>query len=208
MRFFESILWFSIFFAAALVWADERIHTGEATNVQAKVSAPSDFDYLLGDWDFTAESEEWGTFHGLWSAVKLAEGQILDEYRVVGDDGETYYVTTTLRNRNESLDVWDLVGADDGGGLRDFGTARRVGKEMHIEQTFGASTDTPSVWRIRYHSITADRFLWVADRSTDEGRTWVRDFQKLEARRVAPARTLPRLTRLPQDSREATRPND
>ena len=65
-----------------------------------------DFDYLLGDWEFTAESREYGKFHGLWSAVRLEKGQILDEYRVVGDNGETYYVTTTLRNYNAVLDQW------------------------------------------------------------------------------------------------------
>src|SRR4029453_11781321 len=44
-----------------------------------------DFDYLLGDWQFTATSKEWGKGQGYWSAVRLAEGQILDEYRLVGD---------------------------------------------------------------------------------------------------------------------------
>src|SRR2546427_11288462 len=51
-----------------------------------------DFDYLLGDWEFTSVSREFGKGHRYWSAVRLAEGaQILDEYRVVGDSGETYY---------------------------------------------------------------------------------------------------------------------
>src|SRR5918995_6885305 len=73
-----------------------------------------DFDYLLGDWEFTAESKEHGKFRGHWSAVRLAEGQILDEYRVVGDKGETYYMTTTLRNYNKVQDRWELIGADAG----------------------------------------------------------------------------------------------
>src|SRR5919109_1504830 len=59
-----------------------------------------DFDYLLGDWEFTAESKEYGKFRGLWSAVRLDTGQILDEYRVVGDRGETFYVSSTVRNYN------------------------------------------------------------------------------------------------------------
>jgi hypothetical protein len=44
-----------------------------------------EFDYLLGDWEFTATSQQYGKFHGLWSAVRPDKGQILDEYRVVGD---------------------------------------------------------------------------------------------------------------------------
>jgi hypothetical protein len=149
-----------------------------------------EFDYLLGDWEFTAQSKQWGAFRGYWSAVKLDEGQILDEYRVVGDTGETYYVTTTLRNYNGAQDRWELVGADGGRGLLDTGTGRKVGSEMHIEQTFGVAGGEPSAWRIRYYNIQADRFSWTADRSTDGGKTWVTAFQTIEARRIGPARTM------------------
>ena len=127
---------------------------------------------------------------GYWSAVRLDEGQILDEYRVVGDKGETYYVTTSLRNYNSVLDRWELVGADAGAGLQDIGTGRKVGAEMHIEQKFGVMSDTPSVWRIRYYNIQPDRFSWTADRSIDGGKTWVKNHQQIEARRIGPPRSL------------------
>jgi hypothetical protein len=159
--------------------------------IQASYEAhKGDFDYLLGDWEYTAESKEYGKFRGYWSAVRLDEGQILDEYRVVGDKGETFYVTTSLRNYNRMMDRWELIGADAGAGLQDFGTARRVGTEMHIEQKFGVATDEPSVWRIRYFNIKPDSFSWTADRSTDGGKTWVKDHQRIEARRIGPSRKL------------------
>jgi hypothetical protein len=149
-----------------------------------------DFDYLLGDWEFTASSKQFGEFRGFWSAVKLEQGQVLDEYRVSGDDGETYYVTTTVRNYNKVKDQWELVGIDPGTGLTSMGTGRRVGEEMHIEQRFGVITANPSMLRIRYYDIRADRFSWVADRSADGGKTWVKDFQKIEARRIGAARSM------------------
>jgi hypothetical protein len=152
-----------------------------------------EFDYLLGDWEFTATSQEDGKFRGYWSALRLEEGQILDEYRVVGDDGETYYVTTTLRNYNAALERWELIGADGGTGLQDFGTGHKEGTEMRIEQTFGVAAGTPSTWRIRYHDIRPDSFSWTADRSTDGGKTWTKDYEQLQARRIGPARTLPAL---------------
>ena len=31
-----------------------------------------DFDYLLGDWEFTATDGEYGTYGGYWSALRLA----------------------------------------------------------------------------------------------------------------------------------------
>lgn len=152
-----------------------------------------DFDYLLGDWEFTSVSREHGPGGGFWSAVRLDEGQILDEYRVVGDSGQTYYVTTTFRNYNAVMDRWELVGADAGTGLQDMGTAQRMGTEMHIEQRFGVVYGEPSLWRIRYYDIRPDRFSWAADRSPDGGTTWDRDWLTIEARRIGPSRSLPAL---------------
>jgi hypothetical protein len=152
-----------------------------------------DFDYLLGDWEFTAESKEFGKFRGYWSAVRLNDGQILDEYRVVGDKGQTFYVTTSLRNYNSVLDRWELIGVDAGGGMQDFGTGRKVGDEMHIEQRFGVAQGNVSTLRIRYYNIRPDGFSWTADRSTDNGKTWVAKHQTIEARRIGPRRELPAL---------------
>src|SRR5579875_2948820 len=86
----------------------------------------SHFDYLLGDWEFTSESREYGKFGGRWSAVRLDTGQILDEYRVLGDKGETYDVTSTILAYNAAADRWELIGMAEGGGLQDVGTGQRV----------------------------------------------------------------------------------
>jgi len=150
----------------------------------------SDFDYLLGDWEFTSESREYGKFGGRWSAVRLEKGQILDEYRVLGDNGETFYLSTTIRAYNAVADRWELIGMDAGSGLQDFGTAERVNSEMHIEQKFGVAAGKPVTLRIRYYNIQPGRFSWAADRSADGGLTWVKDFQRIEARRIGPPRTL------------------
>lgn len=162
--------------------------------IEALVQAhKGDFDYLLGDWEFTGTRKMPSgdqKFRGVWSAVRLSDGQVLDEYRVVGDAGETWYVTTTLRNYNAFADRWELVGASPGQGLQDFGTAQREGAEMRIEQRFGVASGNPHTWRIRYHGIQADRFSWTADRSTDGGATFVKDYQQIEARRTGPARTM------------------
>jgi hypothetical protein len=155
-----------------------------------------DFDYLLGDWEYTAVRKMPDgpqKFRGYWSALKLADGQVLDEYRVVSDEGETWYVTTTLRNYNPFEDRWELIGANEGSGLLDFGTARREGGEVRIEQSFGVASGEPSTLRIRYYDIQKDRFSWTADRSADAGKTWLEGFMQIEARRIGPPRSLPAL---------------
>jgi len=52
-----------------------------AEQIRASYGAhKGEFDYLLGDWEFTSVSREFGAGRGYWSAVRLAEGQVLDEY--------------------------------------------------------------------------------------------------------------------------------
>jgi hypothetical protein len=178
----------------AIVVALSAQTTGQRTREQMKASYDAhqgDFDYLLGDWAFTSVSHEFGKGRGYWSAVRLAEGaQVLDEYRVVGDSGQTYYASSTLRAYNAVLDQWELVSAESGTGLQNVGTGHRVGAEMHLEQKFGVMSPTPSIWRIRYYDIQPDRFSWAGDRSTDGGKTWDTDFLRIEARRIGPARSL------------------
>ena len=152
----------------------------------------SDFDYLLGDWEFVATSKQYGKSNGRWSTVRLATGQILDEYRLIDDKGATFYVTTTLRNYNAIRDRWELVGMDDRNGLQDVGTGQRVGADMRLEQKFGVAGGSPNTLRIRYYNIQANSFSWTADQSTD-GKTWVKDFQQIEAKRLGPPRSLPPL---------------
>ena len=149
-----------------------------------------DFDYLLGDWQFTADNKQYGKSNGRWSAVRLATGQILDEYRLVDDKGATFYVTATIRNYDVAHDRWELIGMDDRNGLQDFGTAQKVGAEMHIEQKFAVASGKPAAMRIRYYNIEKDRFSWAGDRSTDGGKTWVKNHLQIEARRIGPPRSL------------------
>jgi hypothetical protein len=150
----------------------------------------SDFDYLLGDWEFTAQSVEWGKYGGHWNAVRTAEGHILDEYRILDDKGGTIDVTSTVRSYNSAADRWELISMNEGGGLQDFGTAQKVDGEMHIEQKFGVAGGSPTMLRIRYYNIRTDRFSWSAEGSKDGGKTWVKDFLRIEARRIGGARSV------------------
>ena len=189
MRVATLLLLAVMFCVSTPALAQRPVRTPE--QLKANYDARSgDFDYLLGDWEFTATSKEFGKLQGYWSAVRLAEGQVLDEYRIVGDKGETFYVTTTLRSYNATLDKWELVGMDRGNGLQDVGTAERVGGEVRIVQKFGVMSDSPVVRRIRYYNIAPDRFSWVSDLSKDDGRTWEIDNLQIEARRIGPSRSL------------------
>ena len=146
-----------------------------------------DFDYLLGRWSFTAQSAEFGRYGGFWTAVRLeGPATVLDEFRATGDTGETYDVSSTLRSYNSAADRWELVTVGNGTGLKNIGTATKVGDEMHIDQTFGGTSTTPALWRIRYYNIRPDAFSWEASRSMDSGRTWTPNWLRIEATRIGP----------------------
>jgi hypothetical protein len=169
--------------------------TLSAEELNRRVTAhAADFDYLLGEWEFNSVSKEWGAGGGAWTAVKLEGGQILDEYRVLGDSGQTWYFTHTIRAYNARKDHWDMVGLDYGTGLGGSGFARRTGGEVHIEQRFANARGPDAMARITYYDITPDSFRWKADRSTDGGKTWVREWLTIEAKRIGPPRTFVPLT--------------
>jgi hypothetical protein len=66
---------------------------------------------------------------------------------------------------------------------------------MHIEQKFGVASGNPTTMRIRYYKIRPNSFSWAGDQSSDNGKTWVKDQLRIEAKRIGPARTLPPLAR-------------
>ena len=115
--------------------------------------------------------------------MRLGDGaDILDEYRVVGDSGETYVLLHTLRAYNAALDQWELVSSDNITGLKDAGTGQRVGGEMHISQKFGVSTASPTTWRNTVLRHQCRPLLLARRLSKDDGKTWTPDFLTIEAR--------------------------
>jgi len=176
-------------FTTYLTWtsaAQSSDSTGDKLAARAEAHK-NDFDYLLGDWKITLKGQH-GLQHGTWSAVRLAGGQVVDEYRLINDKGETDFMTTSVREYNAVLDRWELVSMDGHNGLQNFGTGHLENGEMHIEQKFGQG-EHPYLLRIRYHDIKADHFLWNADGSGDGGKTWDNHLQ-IEAMRTGPARSL------------------
>ena len=61
--------------------------TGQRTREQIRASYDAhqgDFDYLLGDWEFSSVSREFGNGRGYWSVVR-----VLDQWGLVSTEGGT-----------------------------------------------------------------------------------------------------------------------
>ena len=65
--------------------------------------------------------------------MRLVEGEeVVDDYRVVGEHGETYEPSPTITSFNAVLDQWELISVDKGKGLHGFGTGGREGGERKL----------------------------------------------------------------------------
>lgn len=150
------------------------------------LGTPQDYDAVLGFWHFRFQPRNNdGTFGepftGHWSfELKPGGALMIDAFRPDDPSQPMEASLYTLRLFDPEQKVWQLVGARSEGGKVGPGKSWSSGGNIFLVQynpTFGLT-------RIRYFAIEADRFLWRADRSHDNGKTWVRDSAVMEAHRI------------------------
>ena len=148
------------------------------------LGSPRDYDAVLGHWHFRFQPRNPdGTFAepftGHWSFETRPGGVMIDAWRP--DDPSTpmdsaFYV---MRLFDPVLKVWQFVGARTEGGQLAPGKSWAAGGNLYLIQRTQAG-----IMRVRYFAIEADRFLWRADHSIDNGKTWLRDSGTMEVTRI------------------------
>jgi len=152
-------------------------------------STPTDFDFLDGKWNFRFQSRksptEFGPARrGIWSAHRSHGGLVIeDEFELINPDGSRG-LTLTYRVYNQQRKTWEIAGTSaKQGSPWAPGTSWSDGRDRFVVQTYGSGPDA-FITRIRYYAVTKDHFLWRADGSSDGGKTWIRDYWKIEADRA------------------------
>ena len=152
-------------------------------------STPTDFDFLDGKWNIRFQSRksptEFGPARaGTWSAHRTHDGLVIeDEFSLINPDGSRT-LTLTYRVYNKARKTWEIAGvAAKQGSPWAPGVSWSDGKDRFVVQTYGTGPDA-LITRIRYYAVTPNHFLWRADGSTDGGKTWMKDFWKIEANRA------------------------
>jgi hypothetical protein len=149
--------------------------------------APTDFDFLIGDWDIDVETQAPGRpsrYRGRWTATRAYNGRlIVDEFRALDDQGTVRNLSITYRIFNESVGRWLMSFINLDNKAWQDAEGARVGHEVHVRQWFRGPRGEDGVLRIRYTDITPESFLWRMDRSLDGGATWDVDYQIMRARR-------------------------
>jgi hypothetical protein len=148
---------------------------------------PADFDFLVGVWEFEfqprrADGEFYPPFHGHWTAVKkLSPNAFIEDHFRADDPGAPADLGTwTYRVYNPTRKLWTMQGVGSENGYWQPGLCWSNGGNRYLIQRDGAG-----LLRIRYSNITDTSFLWRADRTADGGKTWVRDWWTMRARRIA-----------------------
>jgi hypothetical protein len=144
-----------------------------------------DYDAVVGFWHFrfqyrNADGTYGDPFTGHWSfELKPGGGLVIDTWRPDDPSRPMAASLYTFRLFDPEQKVWRLMGGRSEGGQFAPGKSWTGGGNLYVIQC----TETGIV-RIRYFDIQADRFLWRADHSTDNGKTWVRDYWMMEATRI------------------------
>jgi hypothetical protein len=153
-------------------------------------AGPNDFDLLEGRWEIRFQTRRSATefnppVAGTWTGRRSHDGLVLeDDFSLVNAGDGSRSLTVTYRVYNRERKTWEIVGTSaKNGNPWAPGTSWSGGGDRFVVQTYGTGPDA-FITRIRYYDITADHFLWRADASSDGGKTWTRDFWKIEARRV------------------------
>jgi hypothetical protein len=153
-------------------------------------STPTDFDFLDGKWNIRFQARKSPTefapaSNGTWSAHRTHEGLVIeDEFSLINPKDGSRSLTLTYRVYNKARKTWEIAGVSaKNGSPWAPGTSWSDGRDRFIVQTYGSGANS-LITRIRYYNVTPDHFLWRADGSTDGGKTWIRDYWKIEANRA------------------------
>ena len=152
-----------------------------------KAAALSDYDALLGTWEFRFQSRNVdGTFFppfaGHWTFEKKPGGGLIeDRWRPDNPSAPIGASLYTYRIFDANRKVWQMIGASSRGGPIEPGLTwwDSTGHGLVAIQRSGGE-----LVRIRYLEIGPDHFLWRSDASRDGGKTWLRDAGTMEARRI------------------------
>lgn len=147
---------------------------------QTPVSAPTDFDFVIGDWQVRhrrlkerlADCQEWIEFDGAMSTRKILGGFGNLEDNVLGfPEGE--FRAVALRSYDPSTGNWSIWWLD--GRFPDRIDVPVVGRFEDGVGTFFANDSfagAPVTIRFVWRQLGPDALHWEQAFSSDAGRTW------------------------------------
>ena len=160
-----------------------------AADTLTGTSAAGDYDFLVGTWSFTFQGRNRnGTFSppftGHWVFTKKqtgGQGVLLEDHWRPDDPSSTWEAGTwTYRAYNPQRKLWEMRGINTNSGAWQPGLMWSAGPDRLLTEWYGTM-----LVRFRYFAITDNKFLWRADATFDNGKSWINDYWTMEARRIS-----------------------
>lgn len=152
-------------------------------------SGPTDYDFLVGTWRFTFQARRrdgafTAPFTGHWVFSKKAtdgQGVLIEDHWRPDDPSSTWDAGTwTYRAYNPERKVWEMQGINTNVGAWQPGIMWTDGDSRLLTEWYGTM-----LVRFRYFAIEPEHFLWRADATFDQGKSWIRDYWTMEAHRIS-----------------------
>ena len=159
------------------------------TDTLAGKSEPADYDFLLGTWRFTFQARRRDgaftpAFTGHWVFSRKqtgGQGVLIEDHWRPDEAASTWDAGTwTYRAYNPERKLWEMQGINTNVGAFQPGTMWSMGEDRVLIEWYG-----PMLVRFRYFAIQSDKFLWRADATFDQGKTWIRDYWTMEVHRIS-----------------------
>jgi len=189
----------SLAFIGTLVGPREvhaQLHSGATSApVQAAPKDAAQFDFLVGQWEVTAEPKATTLaqrvhgvqkISGTWKAWRAFDGWgIEDEIRLTDKAGNPRLLTHATRYYEANSRHWAIASIDVYKGVSGQSTAEMRNGELVVS---GRGTDDDGkayVSKATFTKITPSSFSYRLDRSFDAGKTWTEGVTLVQAKRVA-----------------------
>jgi hypothetical protein len=169
-------------------------HGGAPAPNRTPPAEAAQFNFLVGQWELTVKpaattfaQKIHGTpkLTGIWKAWRALDGWgVEDEMRITDASGNPMMLSQAVRLYDPATRKWKSSTIDAYRGLISTSLAEWRKPEM-ITTSQGTDQEGKSyLSRARYTDISPTGFVFIQQRSTDNGKTW-NDNLTIEAKRVA-----------------------
>jgi hypothetical protein len=130
-------------------------------------------DFWVGDWDLTGRlrtAEGWRDTPATNRVRAILDGCVIEERFRMNAEGGLRGVSVSVYDAPAA--AWRQTWVDNQGGYLVFRGGMADGRMVLATAPAPQASGDTVVSRMVFHDITADRFVWDWERSTDNGRTW------------------------------------
>jgi hypothetical protein len=141
-----------------------------AQNNEKPCSLPeaSQLDFWIGKWELSWKDPDGKDRNGTNIINKILRGCVIEENFTADDNslvGKSYSVY------NPTKKIWQQTWIDNTGAYLDF-TGGLDGDKVILWRKATNKAGKEIIQRMVFYEITADKFYWNWENSTDDGKTW------------------------------------